>query len=684
MKRRFLSALALAAFLPALALAGPRLDGGDMAVPRNLLAAGGGLSTGAGMTLDASIGETAISSFTVSAAAPYAGLMHELAQPGSVTSIVSVTKDTGSLELSWAAPGLDGLEGPVVSGYWRIDSSSDPAHVFSPTTFVTELGTTVAPGAVQSYALTGLLPNTTYFTRIYLADARKYFAETSAPSGESTLARVPPAPYFSGVFPTSVTISWTIPSGAAEGYVVNGSSTDFGALAPGGVVSTSQTSAGLSVTLTLAGLNPNTSYYFKLGSLNWQSDVNFTTIMSTLTRPGGPLAIYNLTLAADNLKRLVTLSWSNPAFANPAGVTVLVSTNPISASLAAGTPYPLGTVLPDGSVVRSSAPAASFAETGLSLDVTGYFALYSRDTLNVYSVAVSTFLVLDIPPMAPAGLSGALSADGSAISLTWSHVASNLDGTSFKNPFVPQPFELNRYDIYRSTGISFPNWVWVGSAPWSSSAFIAGVPVPGNSYFYKVAAGDGYQSSWQDSSMVADTSGGLYVVASDRITRLHIPADMAAALLPSGNSSGRPLLIRANERPQDLGGPVMKSISFDVVVSPGNEPALLPPASGEGLSLALRYETLGGQVVPSAAGAPVAARSATALGVSAGNARNALMAYYVDGDKAAKIFGQVDPVTQTVNVKAPWTGTYQIRTVAASASFSFDLSGVSNKVITPN
>src|SRR5207247_2113858 len=102
--------------------------------------------------------------------------------------------------------------------------------------------------------------------------------------------------------------------------------------------------------------------------------------------------------------RLVTFTWTNPLFANPAGVTVLVSTNPIVFTPTNGTPYAVGTVLSDGSVVKSSAPtpSASYVATGLTLDVTGYFAFFSRDIFNAYSVAVSTFITLDLPPMAPA------------------------------------------------------------------------------------------------------------------------------------------------------------------------------------------------------------------------------------------------------------------------------------------
>ncbi|MDD5628552.1 MAG: gliding motility-associated C-terminal domain-containing protein [Elusimicrobia bacterium] len=673
----------LALWAPAPASAEPGLSGAGVAIRRNLIAGGGGSAAGAGLALDSAVAEAGISTLTCASAQVFPGLMHEISQPGSITSITAVSKDTGSLELSWPSPGRDGFQGDVLAGHWRIDASSDPAHVFAPTTYQTEFATTTAPGATQYYTLTGLLANTTYYTRIYLADARKFFAETSAPSDESTWSRLPASPLFSGVFGTSVTISWVLPADGAEGYLVKGSSTNFGLLTPGGVVVTSQTPSGLAVTLTVTGLAPDTTYYFSLGSLNWQSQGNFNTVMSTVTRRLVVLPIEGLAVATDDLGRRLTLTWSNPDFPERAGVTILLSTNPITSGPADGTAYPPGTVLADGAVVRSSASAASYLETGLTLDVTGYFSLYSRNVANVFSVAVSTFVVLDLPPMAPAGLAGALNAEGSSITLSWSQVGSNLDGSGFQVPAAPIPFELNRFEIYRATGIFRPNWEYVGSAPASAAVYVASVPTPGAVSYYKVVSRDGFPSGWTDSAMAVDTLGDIYALGADQVTRLRIPAAAAGFLQPSGNPSGKPLLVRVDERPEDLGGRVVQSVSFDPVSSPGNEAAPLPAASSP-FDIALHYDTAGGQVVAGAPRPRSQAANPLAPAVSADEASDWLTAYYVEGKSAAKVFGRVDPLAQTVQVQAPYLGNYQIRATARAQGFSFDASGVSNRAITPD
>lgn len=661
----FLALLALSA-APGLR-AEPGLSGGAVAVPRSAVARGGGLSSGGGLILDSVVGENGVSTASGAGFSIAPGLASLIAQPGSVTSITAVSKDTGTLTLSWVSPGLDGFEGDVSGGFYRIDSSSDPLHVFDPTVFTVEFATAVMPGATQSYVLTGLLPNTTYYSRVYLVDARKVASETSAPSAESSLARVPAAPVFSGVFSTSVTISWTLPADGAEGFRLDASSTSF----LGGTVVSSRTPSGAVVTLTVAGLQPATTYFFNLGSLNWQDDLNFNTVLTTRTAPGGVPPILNLALTADNAARRVTLTWTNPVFDDPAGVTILVGTNPISAAPADGTPYPPGAVFADGSVVKSSAAASSYVETALALDVTGYFSLYSRSASNVYSVAVSTAIVLDLPPMAPAGLGGALSAGGTSFLLSWAAIASNLDGSGFPQPSSPTAWELDRYDVYRATGIVSANWVWIGSAPVSAGNVPADVPVPGGVFYYRVVSRDAFLPSLADNAMAIDTIGNLWAVHPDRITRFKIPASMAGLVLAGGNAYGKPLLVRASDRPQDLGGRVVKSALFSPVAAPDNRPVVLP-AAGAGYAVALRYETAGGLVVPAAAGAATA------------NAPENLSAYYVDGSNAAQIFGRVDAAAQEVSVQSGLVGNYQVRTVLRNQAFNFDVSGLSNRALTPN
>lgn len=670
------------------AFAEPRLTGSGEQILRNATDSGGAVVSGGGMTLSYAVGESLVASASGGAFRVEAGLVPMLAQPGTVTSIVAVSKSTGTLDLAWTAPGRDGALGSIAAGYWRIDYSSEPAHAFAPTTYAVELATSVAPGQAQSYQLAGLVPNTTYYTRIYLADAAKSVAETSAPSAESTYARTPIAPTFTGVHSTSVTISWMIPADGAAAFGAFGSSTSFG---PGTALASSRTANGVAVTLTVKGLAPDSDYFFKLGSFNWQSEFNYDGLLSARTLPpgGGPVPPEDLEIIADSLNRTILLTWTNPGFANRAGVTVLVSTSPITFTPVDGTSYPIATVFGDGSVVRSSAPTPTNAhyEANLQLNVTAYFSLFSRDSANTYSLAASTQVVLDLPPMGAAGLTGSVSPDGATMNLSWARVTSNMDGSSFRGQGLgfagtASAWEMDRLEIWRSTGVVRPTWTYVGTATATATTFQAPIPVLGGHYFYKVVARDAFQGNWTDQAMVVDTYGALYALGGDGVSRLRLSPVAAQLVTAAGNASGQPLLIRAKDRPSDLGGRVVKSVNFEPVSAPFNASVPISQA-GPDASVVLRYETSGGLVVPSAVGAAASA-SPIVPAVTLANAPTRLSAYYMGSNDGAKLFGRVDPVGQTVALETGMLGNYQIRTILRDQEFSFDISGVSNKVLTPN
>lgn len=675
----------LLALVASPALAGDAMVGAGVALKRNAATSAGELVSSAGAKLNNAVAEAAVSSFSGAGFKLYSGLMHLAAAPGTVTSIVAVSKATGTIELAWTAPGLDGFVGAVASGFYRIDSSSDPAHVFDPTVYSVEIPTGVVPGAAHSYRLTGLEPNTTYYSRVYLADARRVVADSSDASEEATLSRPPVSPVLSSVFSSSVAFTWSLPTPDAAGFRIDSSSSNFGALGAGAPVVSSRTDAGVTVTLTVTGLSPGTTYFFRLGSLNWQGDLNFETVIATRTFKGGPQPVENLAAAADALGRKVAFTWTVMPFDDPAGVVVQVSSNPIGASVQNGTSYAPGSVLADGSVIRSTSAEDAHLETALELDTTRYFRLYTHDLAKVYSIHVATQIVLDLPPMAPAGLSLTPGADGSSLTVRWSGVSSNSDGSSFKLPGSPSGWELSRFDVYRATGLIQPNWVLLATAPATADAY-TDVPPGAQPYYYRVVAADGYGPASQP-SMVVDTQRSVYVVAPDRVSRLRVPAELAGLLRASGNPYGKDVVITAVEQPADLGGRVVKSVRFDATLSPDNQPATELKFPEGQVEVTLHYEVAGGQVVPSAAGGGgggAAVLAALEPKVAASGAAQRLGAYWFNGREYVKLYGRVDPAGQTVSVRTGMPGAYQIRTVLRESGFDFDRSGTFNKAITPN
>ncbi|MBI5244337.1 MAG: PQQ-binding-like beta-propeller repeat protein, partial [Elusimicrobia bacterium] len=149
---------------------------------------------------------------------------------------------------------------------------------------------------LSTLTISGILPNTTYYFRVASINWASSLSPYTSLGSTSSLAVPPqalPGPFLE-VFKSSVTAAWqALPasppdasSKTAEGYILEASSTNFGALLPGGVVSSSGTNQVLQSTLTVISpaLQDNTTYYFRVGSLNWNGSPNYLLLGSTRTR----------------------------------------------------------------------------------------------------------------------------------------------------------------------------------------------------------------------------------------------------------------------------------------------------------------------------------------------------------------------------------------------------------------
>ncbi|MFH2203946.1 MAG: right-handed parallel beta-helix repeat-containing protein [Elusimicrobiota bacterium] len=140
--------------------------------------------------------------------------------------------------------------------------------------------------AASSGDLEGLYPNTTYYFRVAgvnCAGTGPYYE----PASTSTLANRVRGVEMKGVFLTSATFTWQkLPTAAqegststAEGYILQASDAeDFSTT----IYSAQTPLIGLS-TLTVTGLNAGTTYYFRVGSLNWNSVGNFASTIAART-----------------------------------------------------------------------------------------------------------------------------------------------------------------------------------------------------------------------------------------------------------------------------------------------------------------------------------------------------------------------------------------------------------------
>lgn len=300
----FLAAAAAVAGLVASAWAGPALESETFSIPRSAATGGGsGEAFSATYRLIPVLGEEAATS-TAPASGSHrlgTGLAHIAHFPGKVTGLAERgDASVSSATLVWTSPGYDGAEGALQPGttyFLRVASFTVPDtfsdHRLANVSFATA---GMSPGELASAGATGLLPNTTYWARVWTLDAAGNLSYASDISTFVTLA-LPPAlqpESFVNVFFTSVTAQWVArpsspPDAAsmtAAGYIVEASSTDFGALSPGGVITASATSNVSLSTLTVSspGLVVDRRYYFRVGALNWAGVANWTALGSTDTK----------------------------------------------------------------------------------------------------------------------------------------------------------------------------------------------------------------------------------------------------------------------------------------------------------------------------------------------------------------------------------------------------------------
>ncbi len=167
---------------------------------------------------------------------------------------------------------------------------------------------TIDSGAA-TLTVTGLDRNTAYFFKAgaLYNGATQYTPLTT--NARSTLAEpLTLAADFTGVFHSSVTVSWT-PLGAgaqnttAEGYHLEAStSPDFT-----NVVYTAATPDPMTASLTVQDLLPNTSYYFRAGTLNWDDVENYSYTPATSTLANKPLQTAFTLQTTDQM----TLNWES-------------------------------------------------------------------------------------------------------------------------------------------------------------------------------------------------------------------------------------------------------------------------------------------------------------------------------------------------------------------------------------
>lgn len=123
---------------------------------------------------------------------------------------------TNSVRLAWTAPGDDSLSGRAAQYDLRWSTSPINATNFASATRVTGMPAPAVAGTAESFLVTGLTPNTTYWFALKTADERPNWSgisnlvqHTTAAVAGDTLRPARLAIGSGATTPTSVTLNWT-------------------------------------------------------------------------------------------------------------------------------------------------------------------------------------------------------------------------------------------------------------------------------------------------------------------------------------------------------------------------------------------------------------------------------------------------------------------------------------------
>ncbi|TPW18281.1 MAG: hypothetical protein FD126_3484, partial [Elusimicrobia bacterium] len=253
------------------------------------------------------------------------------------------------------------------------------------------ISSSLTAGVTQStLTVTGLERNTTYYFRVGALNwnGAANFTITGA---TSTRAQPPAGMQAFSMFETSAAVNWIALAASpqavsAEGYVLEASSTAFGALAPDGVTYSSRTTNITLSTLTVSGLETNTTYYFRAGTLDWSGRATYGVGAASATLAAPPDAPAYALIHVTS----VTVSWTAVA---SSGYELQASVNP--------------TFTPVFFTSTTAAGATSLRVAGLTADTTYHFRVGSINRHSIRNYAgVGSTSTLTVPPTTPSLTAG--------------------------------------------------------------------------------------------------------------------------------------------------------------------------------------------------------------------------------------------------------------------------------------
>ena len=304
------------------------------------------------------------------------------------TTLSSFAITSTAATISWNAP----TSAPS-DGYQYYYSTSSTA----PTSGTTPSGSVAA--GVTTANLSGLTGNTTYYfwarSNCGSGTTSDWSASDNFTTGKGEPTNQPTNFTFSSVFSSSISFSWTAAvagSQAPDGYLIKGSSSDFGSITnpvdgtdpadattySSGLANRKVSGASSTFGSSFSGMTAGTMYYHKIYSYtNTGSSINFKTDnVPSFKHATTPDAVSSQAIAATSTTT-ANITWTLPASYNSTAHSVMVFIKAAS-SVTTGTPstppsnYTANTAFGSGTAYQNDASAyCVYKGDGTSVSVTG-------------------------------------------------------------------------------------------------------------------------------------------------------------------------------------------------------------------------------------------------------------------------------------------------------------------------
>jgi len=421
------------------------------------------------------------------------------------------------------------------------------------------------------------------------------------------------------------------------------------------------------------GLQPSTSYYYAISAVDKPPLVLESPLSETVTAwvvsgdTTSPAAITDLVATSGTGNDRIDLAWTAPGDDGWSGKATKYIIKYATYNITAANFDSITNVKERNVTVLGGNPDTETI-TGLAINTLYYFAIKTEDEVpnvsDISNIVTATTGKETLPPRQPAGIKGILSADGKTMTVSWSGISKNEDGTSCE--------DLSGYDVYRASVLDGEYTLVDSVTKGEPLVWTDPENVQGKIFYYIVRAKD-TAGNLSEISMIVDSSKNTNICAvnsEEKLTHIVIPKEINQILYKESNSYGDDVIIEVLRNKEEESGRVIRSYSFIATKGQSGKEikgfVFVKPLA----EIVLAYEVENGYVK-------------RASSVPEDRASERLALFWFNGLEWLKLGGKVDKYFHLVSIKSKRIGKYMIKESLQATSFAIE-SIQPDKTFTPN